>query len=98
MLVAQLDIEGILEFLEGVVLLAGNGNGGGLVFARVRLDLVLQRVVIDVVQTPARYGFLFKVFPVFHGYGYSRAPLAVRTAAVASLANEYPDQASFANL
>lgn len=49
MLLAKLVVEVIFESLESSILMAGNGDCGRLVAARMNLDLVLERVVIDVI-------------------------------------------------
>lgn len=62
-------VEGVLEALQGVVLLAGDGDGGGgggLVLGGVHPDLVLERVVVDVVQAPARHRRLLDSLSEFH--------------------------------
>lgn len=49
MLVAKLHIETVLKLGQVLVLVARNGHGGRLVAGGVDLDLVFQRVVIEVV-------------------------------------------------
>lgn len=49
MLGAELAEQAVLEAAQGGVLLARDGNGRGLVARRVHLDLMLERVVVDVV-------------------------------------------------
>lgn len=48
-LVAELDVQGILESLQGCILVTGNGEGRGLVARCVDFDLVLEGVVVEVV-------------------------------------------------
>ena len=48
-LAAELEVEAVLELAEGRVLAARDGDGGGLVPRGVGLDLILERVVIEVV-------------------------------------------------
>lgn len=68
MLGAELEVEGVLEPPQCVVLLAGNGHCRcrGLVPCSVCLDLVLERVVIDIVQAPARHRGLFESLSELH--------------------------------
>lgn len=49
MLVAEFEIEAILKPVEGGVLPSRNGNGSGLVASRMGLDLMLERVVVEIV-------------------------------------------------
>ena len=51
MLAAQLGVKVILELLEGRVRAARDGDGGGLVLGGVRLDVMFERVVVDVIWT-----------------------------------------------
>ena len=48
-LAAQLRVEVILELGQRRVRAARDGDGGGLVLGGVRLDVVLERVVVDVI-------------------------------------------------
>lgn len=67
-LVAELMVEVVLEALQGMVDLAGDGNGGGLALGGVQLDQLLERVVVNVVEAPSRHGFGLKGFAVFHAW------------------------------
>lgn len=51
MLAAQLGVEVIFELAQGRVGPPGDGDGGGLVLGGVRLDVVLERVVVDVIYS-----------------------------------------------
>ena len=66
MLSAELEIERFLELPEGRVLVTGNGDGGGLILCGVRLDLILQGVIIDIMNAPLRYGLLLEALAEFH--------------------------------
>lgn len=46
---AEFQIEAVLKLAQGCILVTGDGEGGGLIPGRVRLDLVFQRVVVEVV-------------------------------------------------
>lgn len=48
-LAAEFGKEGVFKLGEGGILIAGNDHGGGLVAGGVHLDLVLERVVVEVV-------------------------------------------------
>lgn len=49
MLAAKLHVQPILESRQGLIRVAGDGHGGGLVAGRMHFDLMLDRVVIEVV-------------------------------------------------
>lgn len=49
MLPTKLHIQPILESRQGFVLVAGDGHGGGLVASCMYFDLMLERVVVEVV-------------------------------------------------
>lgn len=65
-LLVQLVVEVVLEAVEGLIGLARYGDGARLALSRVQLDLVLQRVVIDVVEAPSRHRCDLEEFAVFH--------------------------------
>lgn len=54
MLVAELMKQGVLESLQCSVLVAGNGQSRGLVAGRMDLDLMFQRVVVEIVYNRAK--------------------------------------------
>lgn len=49
MLSTKLHVQSILESRQSLVLVAGDGHGGGLVAGRMYFDLMLERVVVEVV-------------------------------------------------
>lgn len=49
MLVFEFGEEAILELGQGLVLVPGNGHGGGLVASRVDFDLMLEGVVVEII-------------------------------------------------
>lgn len=49
MLAAQLEVQLVLEVLKGGIWRAGDGDGTRLVLHGVDLDVVLERVVVDVI-------------------------------------------------
>ena len=63
---AELEVEGFLELAERGVLVARDGDGGGLVLGGLGLDLVLEGIIVDVVDAPLRYGLLLKSLAEFH--------------------------------
>ena len=66
MLAAEFLVEPVLEDAESNILMAGDGNGCRLVFGCMHLDVVFQRVVVDVMEAPLWCGFSLKQFSVFH--------------------------------
>lgn len=49
MLMAEFGVEAVLEATERCLLVARDGDRGSLVASRVRLDLVLERVIVEVI-------------------------------------------------
>lgn len=49
MLATKFHVQSILESRQGLVLVAGDGHGAGLVASCMYFDLMLERVVIEVV-------------------------------------------------
>lgn len=54
MLVAEFIKQGVLKSLQRSVLVAGNGQSRGLIAGCMDLDLVFQRVVIEIVYNQAK--------------------------------------------
>lgn len=62
----QLVVEVVLEALQRMVDLTRNDHGLCLAPGGVQLDLLLQRVVVDVLEAPSWHRCSLKVFAIFH--------------------------------